>query len=152
MKTEKYLWTVLEVMEVALNALKTGSKFFEAQELLTSHIDILRKRRRNTSEIPPHQSHSDTSTAAAISEAPKFKGKRLIVLRHLNKTNVTDEQGQNNLGMSGNTYRPCRAKLVEEGFVYDTGRRAKTLAKKDAVIWAITDKGRQYLKENTHVS
>lgn len=148
MKTAKYSSTLLEVMEVALNALQTGSKFFEAQELLTRHIEILRKQQRPSSHIPPHQSHSDTSTAAAHSEIKKFKGKRLIVLKHLYKTDVTDEQGQNNLGMSGNTYRPCRSTLVQDGLVYDTGKRAKTLARKDAVVWGVTEKGRRYIREN----
>lgn len=150
MKSAKYSSTVLEIMEVSLKALETGEKFFEAQELLRRHISILRKKIRPSGDIPPHQSHSDTSTAAAMSEAPKFKGKRLIVLRHLNRTDATDEQAQNNLGMSGNTYRPCRVTLVTDGMAYDTGKRARTNAKKEAVVWGITEKGKQYLKENQH--
>jgi hypothetical protein len=53
----------------------------------------------------------------------------------------TDEEAANYLDMTGNSYRPCRVDLMDRGLVHDSGRRRKTAAGRNAVVWVITDKG-----------
>jgi hypothetical protein len=98
--------------------------------------------------LPPHQSHSDTSTSAALSIAPKFGTMTRDVLVNLTKypSGLTDEEAQNIMGMQGNSYRPCRVTLMDRGFVADTGDRRKTNQRKDAVVWTVTLDGYKSLK------
>jgi len=98
--------------------------------------------------LPPHQSHSDTSTSAALSIAPKFGTMTRDVLVNLTKypSGLTDEEAQNIMGMQGNSYRPCRVTLMDRGFVADTGYRRKTNQRKDAVVWTVTLDGYKSLK------
>lgn len=95
--------------------------------------------------LPPHQSHSDTSRASAIAEAPTFGMKVRSVLVGFAQagTGLTDEEGQQYLQIEGNSYRPCRVTLVDQGLVYDTGFRRKTRANRPAVVWDLTAKGRE---------
>jgi len=99
------------------------------------------------SDLPPHQRHSDTSTAAAIAIAPKFNAKSESLLATIERCSLglTDEEGQKLLGIEGNSYRPCRVTLFDSGFVHDSGMRRKTKANKNAVVWMITSAGRQHL-------
>jgi hypothetical protein len=98
--------------------------------------------------LPPHQSHSDTSTSAALSIAPKFGTMTRDVLVNLTKypSGLTDEEAQNIMGMQGNSYRPCRVTLMDRGFVADTGDRRKTNQRKDAVVWTVTLAGYKSLE------
>ena len=97
--------------------------------------------------LPPHQSHSDTSRASAIAEAPTFGAKARVVLVGFAQAThgLTDEEGQQYLQMEGNSYRPCRVTLMDQGLVYDTGFRRKTRAGRPAVVWDMTAKGRETL-------
>jgi hypothetical protein len=99
--------------------------------------------------LPPHQSHSDTSTSAALSIAPKFGTMAREVLVNLTKypSGLTDEEAQNIMGMQGNSYRPCRVTLMDRGFVADTGDRRKTNQRKDAVVWSVTPDGYKSLEK-----
>jgi len=99
--------------------------------------------------LPPHQSHSDTSTSAALSVAPKFGTMTRDVLVNLTKypSGLTDEEAQNIMGMQGNSYRPCRVTLMDRGFVADTGDRRKTNQRKDAVVWTVTLAGYKSLEK-----
>jgi hypothetical protein len=99
--------------------------------------------------LPPHQSHSDTSTSAALSIAPKFGTMTRDVLVNLTKypSGLTDEEAQNIMGMQGNSYRPCRVTLMDRGFVADTGDRRKTNQRKDAVVWSVTPDGYKSLEQ-----
>jgi hypothetical protein len=98
--------------------------------------------------LPPHQSHSDTSTSAALSIAPKFGTMTRYVLVNLSKypSGLTDEEAQNIMGMQGNSYRPCRVTLMDRGFVADSGDRRKTNQRKDAVVWFVTPDGYKSLE------
>ena len=99
-------------------------------------------------ELPPHQIHSDTSTEAAVAIAPKFGKMTMSVLNFLaGQQGMTDEEAQKAMGLEGNSYRPCRVTLADRGYVADTGGRRMTDHKKRAVVWAITQKGRDYLAE-----
>lgn len=98
--------------------------------------------------LPPHQSHSDTSTSAALSIAPKFGTMTRDVLVNFTKypSGLTDEEAQNIMGMQGNSYRPCRVTLMNRGFVADSGDRRKTNQRKDAVVWSVTPDGYKSLE------
>lgn len=94
--------------------------------------------------VPPHQRHSDTSRAAALSMVPKFKGLMLNLMRFFKaraELGMTDEEGQYMSGVNGNSYRPGRVKLAEYGLIHDTGLRRKTRSGNQAVVWAVTKKG-----------
>jgi hypothetical protein len=97
--------------------------------------------------LPPHQSHSDTSRASAIAEAPTFgmKARTVLVGFAHSMSGLTDEEGQERLQMEGNSYRPCRVTLMDQGLIYDTGFRRKTRAGRPAVVWDMTVKGRETL-------
>lgn len=107
-------------------------------------------RRKGSGRLPPHQAHSDTSTAAAEAIAPKFGTITRAVLVELSKYphGLTDEEAQNIIGMQGNSYRPCRVTLMDNGLVYDTGDRRKTNQRKDAVVWAVSETGYSTLYES----
>ena len=98
--------------------------------------------------LPPHQSHSETSTSAALSIAPKFGTMTRDVLVNLTKypNGLTDEEAQNIMCMQGNSYRPCRVTLMDRGFVADSGDRRKTNQRKDAVVWSVTPDGYKSLE------
>lgn len=100
-------------------------------------------RRTGKGSLPPHQSHSDTSRAAAKAIAPKFGTMMFTVLQHLAEypLGLTDEEGQQTLRMPGNSYRPSRVTLMDRGFVVDSGIRRKTHQRKDAVVWTLTFDG-----------
>jgi hypothetical protein len=95
--------------------------------------------------LPPHQSHSDTSRASAIAEAPTFgmKVRSVLIGFAHSMSGLTDEEGQESLQIEGNSYRPCRVTLMDQGLVYDTGLRRKTRANRPAVVWDLTAKGRE---------
>jgi len=99
--------------------------------------------------LPPHQSHSATSTSAALSIAPKFGTMAREVLVNLTKypNGLTDEEAQSIMGMQGNSYRPCRVTLMDRGFVADSGDRRKTNQRKDAVVWSVTPDGYKSLEQ-----
>lgn len=99
--------------------------------------------------LPPHQSHSDTSRASAIAEAPTsgLKVRTVLVGFAHAMSGLTDEEGQEHLQIDGNSYRPRRVTLMDQGLVYDTGFRRKTRAGRPAVVWDLTAKGRETLFE-----
>ena len=123
--------------------LEQNSNAIAAAEKL---LDKIGRSRGKLAEIPPHQRHSDTSRMAAASVAPSFSGVRLQVLRAISRHSLTDEQGQSIVGMTGNSYRPCRVTLMDAGYVEDTGSRRKTASGRTAVVWGITAEGREYLE------
>lgn len=102
-------------------------------------------------KLPPHQHHSETSAAAAEAIAPKFGRMTQSVLTTLARypLGLTDEEAQRIMGMEGNSYRPCRVTLRKKGFVKDSDARRKTSHKRQAVVWAVTDRGRTHLNEQT---
>ena len=133
-----------------LKSIRTGD-IFVADSIKTC-IDLLEAdlgRRKGKGTLPPHQAHSDTSRAAAEAIAPKFGTITRKVLVELSKHphGLTDEEAQNIIGMQGNSYRPCRVTLMDNGLVCDTGNRRKTRQRKDAVVWAVTNAGFSTLYE-----
>ena len=142
--------TMTRVLE-ELKSIRTHDMFVE--DSIKTCIAIIEAdlgRRKGSGRLPPHQAHSDTSTAAAEAIAPKFGKMTRAVLVELSKypSGLTDEEAQNIIGMQGNSYRPCRVTLMDKGLVFDTGNRRKTHQRKDAVVWAVTDTGYSTLYES----
>lgn len=85
----------------------------------------------------PYQRHSPTSKAAA----GLIEGKALTLRRAVYWAlcdapgGLTDEEGQIETGLVGNTYRPRRVELVEGGVVVDSGLTRKTRSGRAAVVW-----------------
>jgi hypothetical protein len=76
--------------------------------------------------LPPHQRHSDTSTAAAEAIRPDAGRLRQFVFEAIwgrGELGATDEELQELLDMPANTQRPRRVELVDAGRVRDSGRR-----------------------------
>ncbi len=86
----------------------------------------------------PAQRHSATSRAAARlieSKRDTLLKRVYVTLRALLPDGATDEEAQDGLGMTGNTYRPRRIELGHNGLVVDSGRTRKTRAGREAVVW-----------------
>ena len=92
-------------------------------------------------QAEPFQRHSDTSRAAALSIAGNAGTDRRLVYDYLKaagRYGATDLELQDALRMVGSTERPRRVRLVELGYVTDSGRRRKTPTNRDAVVWVVT--------------
>ena len=74
--------------------------------------------------------------------APKFNERSLLLLKHLALYGgFTDQQGQEVLGISGDSYRPMRVRLTQLGMVADSGETGTTPSGRKAVIWVATEEG-----------
>lgn len=101
-------------------------------------------------EYPPHQIHSDTSRAAAAVVAKKFNSKTLQLLQDFRDkwpAGITDEHGQIDLGIDGNSYRPMRVTLYKYGYISDSGERKTLKSGRKGAVWIITSSGLSKLKE-----
>lgn len=97
-------------------------------------------------ELPPHQRHSKTSSLSAIQAAPKFNERSLLILKHLClHGGMTDQQGQEVFGISGDSYRPMRVRLTQLGMVEDSGDTGTTPSGRKAVIWVATLEGKKLI-------
>lgn len=88
--------------------------------------------------LPPHQSHSDTSRAAAESIQPKVLVMRMRVLNFIatrGSRGATDDEVHVALGIDKNTTAPRRRELQLKGQVVDSGYRRRTRAGKYATVW-----------------
>lgn len=92
----------------------------------------------------PHQRHSATSAASAQAQAPRFKGNLVRILKAFDKhlrMGLTDEEGGDELFITGNTYRPARVKLESLGLIVKTTATRKTKAGRHAAVYLITMNG-----------
>ena len=99
---------------------------------------------------PPHQQHSATSRASAAAAAPKFSERMLSCLAMIamrEDAGVTDEEGQENTGIDGNSYRPMRVTLYRHGYIEDSGLTRKTKSGRNAVAWRVTLSGINKVQE-----
>lgn len=77
-----------------------------------------------------------TSRAAAAGALPKSGTNRARILDYITKAGgATDEELELALNLSGNTVRPCRVSLVQDGWVVDSGKRRPVRSGNDAIIW-----------------
>ena len=77
------------------------------------------------------------SKEAANDSVVSFTTNAKQVLSHIfsTKEGVTDEEGQDTLGLAGNSYRPARGALVKLGFVMKSGGTRKTHSGSSANVW-----------------
>lgn len=91
-----------------------------------------------------YQRHSSTSKAAAASIVGSLNAQQSRVQAALAKAGLhgmTDQEMQRSLGMAENTQRPRRIELMDRGLVIDSGRKRKTISKRNATVWIL----RKYL-------
>jgi hypothetical protein len=88
---------------------------------------------------PLAQRHSATSVEAANlivgARADTLRGEIYRYLLSVTGTGATDEEGQDALGLPGNTYRPRRVELQNAGLVVDSRRVRLTRNRRKAVVW-----------------
>ena len=94
----------------------------------------------------------ETSLEALESVKPStdvMRAKVAQFIRRRKKKGATDEEVQDALDMNGNTQRPRRWELIEEGFVKDSGTRRSTRALRSSIVWVwVSDpEEREALKE-----
>ena len=78
------------------------------------------------------------SQNAAEKAKPSYTQACRRILRILNQADekgFTDEEGQDLLHMSGNSYRPARVALVKLGYAGKSGKTRKTRSGRGANIW-----------------
>ena len=88
----------------------------------------------------PAQAHSETSKAAARSvKSTRGRIMQMVLgsLRASMPYGRTDEDLQGLLGIPGNTERPARVALVQQGLVVDSGNTARTSSGRKAVLWVV---------------
>lgn len=66
------------------------------------------------------------------------QAKRVLKHIHSSANGVTDEEGQDQLGIPGNSYRPARGALVDLGYVKKSGKTRKTHSGSSANVWVST--------------
>jgi hypothetical protein len=79
-----------------------------------------------------------TSRAAAQSIQPRSGTIRYRVHQYFQGRGVygaTDDEAQNFLGIDGNTFRPTRKTLVDDGYLIDSGRTRKNENGHDCIVW-----------------
>lgn len=98
----------------------------------------------------PAQAHSETSKSAARSvKSTRGKTMQMVLecIKWATETSLnggaTDEDLQRWLKMSGNTERPARVALVQQGLVVDSGNTARTSSGRKAVLWVVARTGNQ---------
>ena len=84
---------------------------------------------------PPHQSHSDTSIAAAEEIKPSVGRLQGVVLDSIKMAWATDEELTKRTGIPPNTLRPRRRELQLKGLIRDSGFRRYTQSGRRAVVW-----------------
>jgi hypothetical protein len=87
---------------------------------------------------------TDTSRRAAVTVAPKTGTQRHRVLTVLAASvdGLTDSQIQAYLNLYESSERPRRVELVAAGLVADSGRRRCYGGHGEAIVWELTDAGR----------
>ncbi len=99
----------------------------------------VRKSPRLADAIQPIGRDSASKEAAQKAQ-PKFTGKVRKVYETIRNTvdlGLTDEEGQELLAMSGNSYRPARRALVQLGLVSKNGEFRLTRAQNKANVWVV---------------
>lgn len=91
--------------------------------------------------IPPHQSHSETSAAAAgeIKESARsLRFKVYAYIKQRGAKGATDEEIQDALGMQLQTEVPRRRELVMKGLIVDSGIKRLTKSRRRAAAWVVS--------------
>jgi hypothetical protein len=116
-------------------------------------LDLIRAAKRpltnpERAETTTGTDHPITSHLAAFRVMPRSGTQRRRLLNLLVEAypgGLTDEDFAERTGLSLNTIRPRRGELVRGGWAYATRERRKTQHDNDAIVWAITARGREEL-------
>lgn len=87
---------------------------------------------------PPHQSHSETSTASANKIKDSARTLRFKVYAYIKKCGArgaTDEEIQIALRMQLQTEVPRRRELIMKGLAVDSGIKRLTKSRRRATVW-----------------
>jgi predicted ArsR family transcriptional regulator len=99
---------------------------------------------------PSHHNAPETSALAALDNFPREATQRQKVLIALYRYGpLTLDEMANITGLIGNSVRPRRKRLEQDGMVEDSGERSTTNMGKPAVVWTLTDEGLRAAKELT---
>jgi len=81
-------------------------------------------------------------TAETSSRAFRVTGaqRRQVYEYLVSSGGATDEEIGSELGMAGNTVRPRRGELVEQGLVKASSQRRETAAGNDAIVWVVVER------------
>jgi predicted ArsR family transcriptional regulator len=97
---------------------------------------------------------TDTSRRTAERIMPRTGSTRRAILNQLielgPRFGATDQELQHALGISGDTVRPRRVELVEDGWVTDSGRRRPTPSGHDAIVWVPTEAAMESASAERH--
>jgi len=86
----------------------------------------------------------ETSRIAAERIYPKSGSIRLSVYEYLIRQGLrgaTDQEMQSNLNLSGDTIRPTRMTLLNNGFIIDSGETRNNSNGNPCVVWRAIDTG-----------
>jgi transcription initiation factor IIE alpha subunit len=85
-----------------------------------------------------------TSLLAAEKALPRSGTKRRRVYDYIVNRGLqgaTDDEIQDALGIDGNTVRPTRGGLVEDGHIIDTGTTRKNKHGNECIVWRCAEEG-----------
>lgn len=85
-----------------------------------------------------------TSIMAAEKALPRTGTKRRLVYDFIERCGLrgaTDDEIQATLGIDGNTVRPTRGSLVDDGYIIDTGTTRKNKHGNECIVWRCADQG-----------
>lgn len=101
-------------------------------------MSVFRQQHYMDFDAAPAQQHSETSVAAAKAVTPEKRGtQRAKILELLSACGpLTDEEIGERLGLSGDSVRPRRVSLVDDGLVVQAGE-GTTKGGKRAVKWGM---------------
>ena len=89
---------------------------------------------------PPHQAHSETSTAAAkeiVKDARSIRFRVYSKIKMSGARGLTDEEVQMAMGLQLQTEVPRRRELVMKGLVVDGGMKRMTVSRRWATVWVV---------------
>jgi len=95
-------------------------------------------RAKRAGRSTPHAAGSATSKAAAEAirpEAGTLSAAVFVFIVGTGERGATDGEVQRGLQLDGNTQRPRRRALQQRGLIIDSGKRRKTPAGREAVVW-----------------
>ena len=85
-----------------------------------------------------------TSVMAAEKALPRSGTKRRMVYDFIERCGIrgaTDDEIEATLGIDGNTVRPTRGGLVEDGYIINTGTTRKNKHGNECIVWRCAEQG-----------
>jgi predicted ArsR family transcriptional regulator len=82
-----------------------------------------------------------------VANYPREASQRQRILTALYSADLTDDEIANETRLVGNSVRPRRRRLVQDGLVEDSGKRTSSNFGHPAVVWTLTEEGLRVAKE-----